>query len=118
MDPQHPDTQRLRNELLVRKDELEIRVQQIQKDITQKNSDDWSEQAQERSNDEVLNSLGHEARVEIHQIQKALERIDEEEYAVCQGCGNDIPLERLKIMPYTEFCIKCATKKDERLRYQ
>lgn len=118
MDPQHPDTQKLRNELLLRQEELEGRVQRIKKDMSKKNSDDWSEQAQERSNDEVLSNLGHEAGIEIHQIQKALERIDNEEYSICQGCGCDIPLERLKIMPYTELCIKCATKKDDRLHYQ
>ena len=110
MDPLHPETQKLRKQLLQRKDELEVRVQHIKKDITTKNSDDWSEQAQERSNDEVLSNLGQEAQSEIHRIQKALEHIDNEEYAICKRCGCDIPLERLKIMPYTEYCVKCADK--------
>jgi len=118
MDPQHHETQKFRKDLLQRKSELEIRVQRIKKDITKKASADWSEQAQERSNDEVLNNLGQEAQAEIYQIQKALERIDNEEYAICQGCGCDIPLKRLKIMLYAELCVKCASKKDSSPHYQ
>ncbi|MCY4330545.1 MAG: TraR/DksA C4-type zinc finger protein [Endozoicomonadaceae bacterium] len=106
------DTHELHQKLLQRKDELEIRVKNIKRDMTKKNSDDWSEQAQERSNDEVLNNLEYEAQIEIYQIQKALERIEHEEYAICTGCGCDIPLERLQIMPYTEYCIKCAEKQN------
>ncbi len=112
MNSQHPITLELRNKMLQRQGELEKRVKNLKKDITKKNSADWSEQAQERSNDDVLKTLDIEAQTEINQIQKALNRMDSDEYAVCQKCGCDIPLERLNIMPYTEFCVKCASKLD------
>ncbi|WP_281648449.1 TraR/DksA family transcriptional regulator [Parendozoicomonas sp. Alg238-R29] len=97
-----------REVLLSRQSELQERLDNIKKDVTRKANADWSEQAQERENDEVIDALGNEAVHELHLIQKALERIDEEEYTLCIDCGGGIPLERLKVMPYTSLCVKCA----------
>ncbi len=97
-----------RQRLKTRQDELERRVANITRDVTQKASADWSEQAQERENDEVLDALGNEAVAELRLIQKALERIEEGDYEVCTGCGSEIPMARLEIMPYTDLCVKCA----------
>ena len=98
--------------LKTRQDELERRVASITRDVTQKASADWSEQAQERENDEVLDALGNEAVAELRLIQKALERIEEGDYEICAGCGGDIPMARLEIMPYTDLCVKCAENQE------
>ena len=37
-------------------------------------------------------------------IDAALERIDSDEYGVCQVCGRDIADERLEAVPATRFC--------------
>ena len=101
-----------RQRLQARQDELERRVANITRDVTRKASADWSEQAQERENDEVLDALGNEAVAELRLIQKALERIEEGDYEICAGCGADIPMARLEIMPYTDLCVKCAEDKE------
>ncbi|OQX34224.1 MAG: dimethylmenaquinone methyltransferase [Oceanospirillales bacterium LUC14_002_19_P2] len=98
--------------LKTRQDELERRVANITRDVTRKASADWSEQAQERENDEVLDALGNEAVAELRLIQKALERIEEGDYGLCTGCGGDIPVARLEIMPYTDLCVKCAENQE------
>ena len=98
--------------LKTRQDELERRVANITRDVTRKASADWSEQAQERENDEVLDALGNEAVTELRLIQKALERIEEGDYEICAGCGGDIPMARLEIMPYTDLCVKCAENQE------
>ena len=97
-----------RDTLLGRQAELQVRLDNIKQDVTRKANADWSEQAQERENDEVIDALGNEAVHELRLIQKALERIEEEEYTLCTGCGGEIPLARLKVMPYTNLCVKCA----------
>ena len=97
-----------REKLITRQAELQKRLDSLKKEATRKANADWSEQAQERENDEVIDALGNEAVNELRLIQKALERMDEDEYGVCAGGGGDIPRARLEVMPYADFCVKCA----------
>ena len=69
--------------LKTRQDELRQRVASIARDVARRAAADWSEQAQERENDEVLDALGNEAMTELRLIQKALERMEVGDYGVC-----------------------------------
>lgn len=71
---------------------------------------DFEEQASQVENDEVLDYLGNAARIEIEQIQQAIVRIDKGEYGFCETCGEAINPERLKAVPFTKLCIKCASQ--------
>lgn len=102
------DHEKLRNRLLARRDELNVRLSNIKRDATRKNSADWSEQAQERENDEVIDALGNEATFELQKISRALDRMKEDEYGYCVACGAEIPEGRLEVMPYADLCVKCA----------
>lgn len=44
----------------------------------------------------------------LQKLERAQKRYEEDKLGVCLKCGNDIPLGRLKIMPYTTRCVKCA----------
>ena len=48
----------------------------------------------------------------IKKIRSSLEAIDSKEYGVCEDCGEDITIERLKARPVTSFCIPCKTKRE------
>jgi RNA polymerase-binding transcription factor DksA len=50
----------------------------------------------------------------IKLINSALKRIYDKTYGICEICGNIIPANRLKIIPYAKYCIKC--KEEEELR--
>ncbi len=43
-------------------------------------------------------------------IESALERIEDGQYGACLECGGRIPKTRLSAIPYTPFCVKCASK--------
>jgi DnaK suppressor protein len=43
-------------------------------------------------------------------IEGALERIEDGVYGTCQECGGVVPKLRLNAIPYTPYCVKCATK--------
>lgn len=45
----------------------------------------------------------------LEQIESALERIEDGAYGVCDECGGKIPKARLNALPYTPYCVKCAT---------
>lgn len=44
------------------------------------------------------------------QIQEALHRIDAGTFGICTDCGSAIAQERLRSIPYTPHCIRCASK--------
>lgn len=105
----------IRQQLLDRREELNRRVHKITdnaRHIDAPVPQDFSEQAVERQNDEVLDALGEAGRRELSQINRALARIDEGEYGICAGCGKIIPEQRLAILPYSDLCVDCAERQD------
>lgn len=48
----------------------------------------------------------------IVKIREALERIDNGTYGICDSCGEDISIKRLKARPVTTQCIECKTKEE------
>jgi len=48
----------------------------------------------------------------IKKIKKALERIENGTFGICDTCGEDISIKRLKARPVTTQCIDCKTKEE------
>jgi DnaK suppressor protein len=48
----------------------------------------------------------------IKKIKKALDRIDSGTFGICEKCGEDISVKRLKARPVTTHCIDCKTKEE------
>lgn len=98
----------LRQALLEKQRELQQRVESLERDLSQLRSPDFAEQVTERENDDVLRAIAHEAREEIHKITHTIVRIDDDEYGTCERCGDAISVQRLKAIPYADYCIGCA----------
>ena len=52
----------------------------------------------------------------IFKIQEALQRLDQGEFGICEQCGEEISIERLKARPVTTLCIECKTRQEEEER--
>lgn len=48
---------------------------------------------------------------ELDQVNLALQAIEDGTYGVCAKCGEDIPYDRLRAIPYTLFCIEHSEAK-------
>lgn len=106
-----PNPEHFKQKLLELKDDITKRINAIDKDIKHEDmSSNWTEQATERENDEVLESLGNASANELLMINHALKKIDTGEYFSCSICGEDIPPARLELLPFTTHCINCAEK--------
>ena len=100
-----------KQKLTTLKNEISQRIESIDKDIKHEGmSADWTEQATERENDEVLESLGNASEQELAMINQALLRIDSGEYFSCGTCREAIPEARLESLPFTTQCVNCAEK--------
>jgi len=49
----------------------------------------------------------------LEQVERALKRIDEGTYGVCERCGRPIGKKRLEAIPYASTCIACQQREDE-----
>ena len=99
----------LRDELLLKKDELTDRLERITANLRRGYEADSKERAKQLEDSEVVDALGNEARVELNKISAALSRIDSGDFGSCAECGSSIDQGRLKAYPYALECIDCAT---------
>ena len=103
------DSEHYRKILIDLDNEISGRLEAIERDMRHEGiTSDWSDQASERENDEVLASLGDSSDQELAMIRLALQRIDDGSYFHCSECGAEIPLARLDLLPYTAHCVDCA----------
>ena len=108
------DQEYFKQKLLKMKQDLSKRITSIDKDIRHEGmSADWSEQASERENDEVLESLGNTSEEALSMIKFALHRIEEGTYFYCNECGEEIPPARLETIPFAAHCVDCAEKLED-----
>ena len=49
----------------------------------------------------------------IKKVKEALMRIEDGTYGICEECGEEISLSRLKARPVTRLCITCKAKQEE-----
>ena len=59
----------------------------------------------------MLRIRDREAKL-IKKIKAALDRIEKNTYGICESCGEDITLNRLKARPVTTQCIDCKSKEE------
>ena len=49
----------------------------------------------------------------IDKIQAAIKRIESGTYGICEECGEEISIPRLKARPVTKLCINCKARQEE-----
>jgi len=54
----------------------------------------------------------------LSKIEEALQRVEDGEYGICEGCGDEIGLKRLEARPVTTLCIDCKTAQETKERSQ
>jgi DnaK suppressor protein len=49
----------------------------------------------------------------VLKIRKALCKIDDGTYGICEECGDDIDINRLKLRPVAGLCITCKRRQEK-----
>lgn len=49
----------------------------------------------------------------LYQVERALARMQEGTYGICRTCNEPIDYARLKAIPYTRYCMHCASCNQE-----
>ncbi len=54
-------------------------------------------------------ALSAQARAAVDEIDRALAKIEQGTYGICEQCGEPIKKARLKALPYASLCISCKS---------
>ncbi|HMF11096.1 MAG TPA: TraR/DksA C4-type zinc finger protein [Gemmataceae bacterium] len=68
---------------------------------------DSADAAFDAGSDEMASQLAEFDARELGQIERALVRLKQGTYGLCEVCQAKIPVARLNALPYTTFCIGC-----------
>lgn len=102
---------RLNKSLMARRDELRKRIGGELKDLRNYQAGDASgdsaDQALNAGSDEVAFHLAELESRELAQIEKALAKLKQGSYGLCEGCQKKIPVARLNALPFSTTCIEC-----------
>lgn len=74
---------------------------------------DFADQSSFESDRNFLLRLRDRERKLLAKIDDALQRIEDGSFGICEECGKDIGLKRLKARPVVTLCIECKTKQEE-----
>jgi len=102
---------RLHKSLLGRRSDLRKKLQGELADLrnfkTADSTGDSADAAFETGSDEMASQLAEFDARELNQIERALTRLKQGTYGVCEVCQAKIPVARLNALPYTSLCIDC-----------
>ena len=84
--------------------------------ISEANSPELEEAAQEQRTFWLLSRLDSRGRAALIEIEDALTRIGEGTYGDCEDCGMSIPVARMRIVPATRYCVSCASVYEKKRR--
>jgi DnaK suppressor protein len=76
-------------------------------------SGDSADVAFESGTEEMASQLAELDARELHQIERALQRLKQGTYGQCEACGAKIPVGRLNALPYTTLCIACQREMEK-----
>jgi DnaK suppressor protein len=77
--------------------------------VTGEPSGDIYDQASSERDRELGMLLGDREREKLVSIDEALLRLEDGEYGICEECEEEIPLGRLKALPFARHCVKCKS---------
>ncbi|MFV0481640.1 MAG: RNA polymerase-binding protein DksA [Campylobacteraceae bacterium] len=96
--------------LLERKEQIKKNIEDATKEMDGFDSSNTGDEADVASfgiNRTLEQSLNVKQFKELSEVERALEKMDEGIYGICEMCEEDICTKRLKVKPHAKYCIIC-----------
>ncbi len=112
--------EQFRSQLLQKRDEILAEAGKTLSEMTDQttNIPDPNDRATIESGRSFELRIRDRERKLLAKIEEAIGRLDEGEYGICEGCGEDIGIKRLEARPVTTFCIDCKTLQETKEKSQ
>ncbi|HWA67660.1 MAG TPA: TraR/DksA family transcriptional regulator, partial [Mycobacteriales bacterium] len=86
----------------------------LQRDSGEGAGDDQADAGTKTFEREHEMSLAANSRDLLSQVERALQRLDDGSYPVCESCGNPIGKARLQAFPRATLCVSCKQREERR----
>jgi DnaK suppressor protein len=91
------------------RDDLRRRIEELATEDSELSYDEnFADSGQVAAEQNEVQSLSASLQEQLDEVQRALTRIDEGEYGLCEVCGQPIQEERLEAVPAATLCIDHA----------
>ena len=110
------DLEEIKKKLIVDRDRIITNATKTFENITNPNLDDLNDEGDIASSeaDQTLNlRLRDRESMLLSKIEKTLLKIDEDEFGICENCGEEIRTQRLKARPVAKLCIRCKEEQEK-----
>jgi len=109
--------QQIKNNLLAQRESLLKEAEETLSSLPGEiNFPDMGDQATAETDRNFMLRLRDRERMLLKKIEETIERIDNNEYGICEECENEIGIKRLEARPVTKLCIDCKTRQEEEER--
>ncbi|MCK5111032.1 MAG: TraR/DksA C4-type zinc finger protein [Arcobacteraceae bacterium] len=61
------------------------------------------------NNKSVIEASLNQVKLRLNSLNNALTKIDSDDFGLCIGCGEKIPIARFLIRPESVYCVECAS---------
>ena len=86
-----------------------------EKDISKLERGDLQDMAATSLEREMTFAMGSREREEFRMINSALKKITLKTYGICEGCGENINIKRIKILPFAQYCMECKSSMEQEM---
>jgi DnaK suppressor protein len=110
------DITRFRQLLLASKQELVSKARRTLSEEMTLDTDDLSDEmdlASSEYNQSMIFRLRGREKVLLAKIDRALEKIENGEFGICESCSEEISIKRLEARPVTTLCIRCKEEQEK-----
>jgi len=116
--PESPELARIRSDLQARRDDARARVDALAQRPDLGSAQGFGKRIGDGTIEAVSRlteiGVGESLEVTLERIERALAKLDEGSYGVCDACGNQIEPARLRARPDSVRCLACASSEPRR----
>ena len=112
------DVERLRQKLEFQRHEAQQflrRMDQEARSLDAEAAQDSADRCVISLSKEALFERSSQRRTVLGLIEAALKRIADGSFGTCVGCGNEVQDQRLQALPWTQFCLRCQGKLEDKI---
>jgi len=105
--------EKIKSQLIQQREEILKRIARLESGLRMldERPAEYLEKAKKEVSTQFITILDERNFAELKEIDQALSRIEKGTYGICDVCGKSISIKRLKILPATTLCRKCARKR-------
>jgi len=109
------ELERFRKILLQQKEQILQNIRETREQMANPQAEEFIDESDVASTEvsqRVTLRLRDRERKLLNKIEKALKKIDDGTYGICERCGGKIGLKRLESRPVATLCIKCKEEQE------